>query len=262
MRAKRFESMMRPKLHVVGTLCHGHHVGLYVSEFNLAKDSNTSCEVLAHTLHTLAESGVDISACRVVCQADNTCREVKNGIVMRMMAALTSDGIIGEGQLSFLRTGHSHEDVDQLFGRIADYVKTHLRSAQSSSDVVECLESFVKQVDRPFERKRFVVKLDATRNWSSCLCLSAQLFFFWSVIDRSCLALIAALYSEARMVRYLFNSLESGGQGPPMYCILAGGFNQASCFVLLKVQIQLGCRVARLGEQARINSEPILAALR
>lgn len=165
MRAKAFESFNRPKLHVVGVIAHGRHIAFYVSEPDLAKDSNTSCEILARSLHELAQSGVDLSACRVTLQADNTSREIKNGILMRYMAALVSDSVIGSGRLSFLRTGHSHEDIDQLFGRVASWVKVKVRAALTSQDFVLGLKEFCQQLDRPHEPKRLVIKLDRTRDW-------------------------------------------------------------------------------------------------
>ncbi|CAK9061755.1 unnamed protein product [Durusdinium trenchii] len=169
MRAKTFEGFMRPKLHIVGVIAHGRHVAFYISEPNIPKDSNTSCEILADSLQRLAVAGVDLSACRVTLQADNTCREVKNGILMRYVASLVSDGVIGSGRLSFLRTGHSHEDIDQLFGRVASFIKLKVRTALTSSDFVHALEEFTRQLDRPFEPQRFVVKLDSIRDWRGWL---------------------------------------------------------------------------------------------
>lgn len=75
-------------------------------------------------------------------QADNTCREVKNGIVMRLMAALVSDGVILSDRMSFLRSGHSHEDVDQLFGSASTWMKNRVRSALASEDFLIALSSF------------------------------------------------------------------------------------------------------------------------
>jgi intracellular sulfur oxidation DsrE/DsrF family protein len=164
-RAKVFESFNRPRLHVAGVICHGRHVALYLSEPDVAKDSNTSCEILAHTLHELAQQGVDLSACKVTLQADNTSREVKDGILMRFVAALVSDQIISAGRLSFLRSGHSHEDIDQLFGSVSSYFKNHVRTALTSHDFVVALQEFCRQLDRPHEPRRFVVKLDRTRDW-------------------------------------------------------------------------------------------------
>ena len=73
--------------------------------------------------------------------------------------------MIGSGRLSFLRTGHSHEDIDQLFGRVASFIKLKVRTALTSSDFVHALEEFTRQLDRPFEPQRFVVKLDSIRDW-------------------------------------------------------------------------------------------------
>ena len=97
--------------------------------------------------------------------AGYTCREVKNGIVMRLMSSLVSDSVIQSGRLSFLRTGHSHEDIDQLFGQLAAYVRNNIRVALTSSDFITGLEHFCKSVDRPYEPVRFVKKLDHTRDW-------------------------------------------------------------------------------------------------
>lgn len=165
MRAKSFETFQRPKLHCAATLCHGHHLSMFLSEPDVPKDSNASCEQFMHSLNALANDGLDLSACSVVLQADNTSREVKNGIMMRLLAALTSDGLVASARLSHLRAGHSHEDIDQLFGQCAQYMKSKLRNAQSSSDVADCLRAFVNQCHRPFEKGRYVVKLDHCRDW-------------------------------------------------------------------------------------------------
>ena len=172
MRAKSFETFQHPKLHCAATLCHGHHLSMFLSEPDVPKDGNASCEQFMHSLNALANDGVDLSACSLVLQADNTSREVKNGIMMRLLAALTSDGLVARARLSHLRAGHSHEDIDQLFGQCAQYMKSKLRNAQSSSDVADCLRAFVNQCNRPFEKGRYVVKLDHCRDW--------QLGFFLS----------------------------------------------------------------------------------
>ena len=67
---------------------------MFLSEPDVPKDSNASCEQFMHSLNALANDGVDLSACSLVLQADNTSREVKNGIMMRLLAALTSDGLV------------------------------------------------------------------------------------------------------------------------------------------------------------------------
>ena len=177
MRAKAYESFIRPKLHVAAVIAHGRHVAFYVSEADLAKDSNTSCEILAHSLQQLATSGAQLSDCNVTLQADNTSREVKNGILMRYVASLVSDSIIRTGRLSFLRTGHSREDIDQLFGQVASWVKLKVRSALTSDDFVQGLKQFCAQLERPYEPNRMVIKLDVTRDW--CFVCITLCLNFW-----------------------------------------------------------------------------------
>lgn len=176
MKAKQFDSWNRPRLHVAAAIAHGWCLNFYVSEGNLCKDSNTSIEILASTLTDLKRAGCDLANARVTFQADNTCREVKNGFVMRWASTLVSDHLVKETCLSFLRTGHSHEDVDQIFGQAADWIRRRLPRAESSDDVVDSLNDFLRQLDRPHEPIRRCLKLDATRDW----CLGFAFFaVFW-----------------------------------------------------------------------------------
>ena len=75
-------------------------------------------------------------------------------------------GILREATMSSLRTGHSHEDVDQVFGRLAAFMVPH--TAQSPRDFVDIIQSFLQQADFPFEppAHRRAFKIDQTRDWS------------------------------------------------------------------------------------------------
>ena len=176
LKAKQFDSMNKPRLHVAAAITHGWSLNFYVSEPNLCKDSNTSIEILAHCLTSWRDSGQPLSTTRVVVQADNTCTEIKNGISMRWMSVLVSDNIIKEGVFCFLRSGHSHEDVDQCFGQCSDWIKRRVPTAQTSDDFVAGINAFLQKIDRPHEIQRACYKLDRTRDWSlgvifiACLC--------------------------------------------------------------------------------------------
>ena len=165
LKAKALDGMIRPRLHVAAVLAHGYCMHFYVSEANLAKDSSTSMEMLGHTLSVLRDQGCDLTSASITCQADNTAREVKNGMVMRWAASLVSDHRVGELTLSFLRSGHSHEDVDQTFGYAADYIRRRLPRAETSDDVVAGLSDCLASMDRPHEPLRRCYKLDRTRDW-------------------------------------------------------------------------------------------------
>ena len=116
MRAKAFDSFSRSRFHVSGLLAHGHMLGFYVSEPDLKKDSNTSIEQVAHSLQKLHHAGTRLPDTHLVVQADNPCRECKNSMLLRFLGAQVSCGNLVSATLTFLRSGHSHEDLDQIFG--------------------------------------------------------------------------------------------------------------------------------------------------
>lgn len=99
--AKQFDSWSRPRLHVAAAIERGLNLSFFVSEGNLSKDSNTSIEILAATLTLVKQAGCDLASTTVALQADNTCREVKNGIVMRWASAFVSDHLCQEICVSF-----------------------------------------------------------------------------------------------------------------------------------------------------------------
>lgn len=64
-----------------------------------------------------------------------------------------------------MRRGHSHEDVDQVFGGAADWICRRLPRAETSDDVVASLNNSLQQLERLREPQRRCIKLDATRDW-------------------------------------------------------------------------------------------------
>ena len=57
-------------------------------------------------------------------QMDNTKKDNRNNIVYGFLASLVDRGFLQEVELSFLPIGHTHEDIDAFFSRIAKQVKT------------------------------------------------------------------------------------------------------------------------------------------
>lgn len=55
----------------------------------------------------------------LMAQMDNCSRENKNKFYLGMMALLVKLGHFREVYVSFLITGHTHEDIDAIFGNIA-----------------------------------------------------------------------------------------------------------------------------------------------
>ena len=156
----------RPKLHVSLTLVHGYFLLWTISHPETMKDSNASLETMAHALHLLeTKHGVCLRGCSLSIHADNTAREIKNNPFFKWAALQVSAGNIKNISVRFLRSGHSHEDVDQCFGRLSrHYAK--LKTAQTPSDFADSTNRFAADMYRPHESKRYVVTMPRTRDWN------------------------------------------------------------------------------------------------
>ena len=165
MRAKCFSEMMRPKLHVSALIAHGRHIQIALAEADMPKDSNFCVEQIAASLEHLAADSVHLPSLHLWVQCDNTSRELKNNCTLRFLTGLVSSSALKGAKVSCLRTGHSHEDVDQLFGDLAGFIVGNLKICQTSDDFVEGIRKWLQGVHRPHERFRSVVRLDQVRDW-------------------------------------------------------------------------------------------------
>ena len=166
---KLLSGFSRPRLHLTGAIAHGHFVSLYLTEADVPKDSNTSMEIISHCIEQLS-CRVNLEHTDLQIQCDNTTREIKNSHILRYCAGLVSSGVVRSMRVSTLRSGHSHEDIDQLFGQVAAHLRS-LRNGSTSDDFLESLKAFSRDgMQRPFEKDRYVVKLDQIRDWCLVFC--------------------------------------------------------------------------------------------
>ncbi|CAE7297739.1 unnamed protein product [Symbiodinium sp. CCMP2592] len=165
LRAKCFDSFNRPKLHVSGAIIHGWAVVFAVANADLPKDANFCIEILAYCLQLVSELGGTLSDMNVHIQSDNTTREVKNNVTLRWLSGLVSAGVIRSGSVRCLRTGHSHEDIDQLFGTLSRHLASRVKSALTIADFCLHIRNFLGALKRPSEKVSRVVQVDQTRDW-------------------------------------------------------------------------------------------------
>ena len=86
----------------------------------------------------------------------------------------TLPGIIRGARLRMLRSGHSHEDVDQTFGALAGHLSRRARRATGPHQFRDIIQNWLdNDLKRPFEPKRYAVLMDQVRDWLlvSNLCL-------------------------------------------------------------------------------------------
>ena len=115
----------RPRMTVTGGMAHGWCTGIFITQETLSHGSNAYVEVLCQLLDKVAE------LCRVqgrrfpvhlVLQADNTVAQTKNQYATAFCSQLVGMQKFSTVTMNFLMVGHTHEDIDQLFALICQYV--------------------------------------------------------------------------------------------------------------------------------------------
>ena len=96
----------------------GHMALLTVSDSDLNKGGSTTAEIVLYILTRLARMGVPIHDYEVTLQLDNTSSSNKNNCMLHLAGLLTKRKAVRLMRLTFLRVGHTHEDIDQWFGEL------------------------------------------------------------------------------------------------------------------------------------------------
>ena len=167
MDAKEFGQFIRPTLGVTAALIHGYAVLFFVSEPHMAHDSSWTSEIIACCLNFLKDKFplLDMRNVHLSCHGDNSSKELKNNSVMRLLSGLVAVRRLKGASLGTLQSGHSHEDIDQMFSSLA----THIRNESElhcPSDFVQSIQSWLDPPQtRPSEKFKRCFKLDQVRAW-------------------------------------------------------------------------------------------------
>ena len=119
---KSFSSFSRPRLASTTLIIHGFSVTTALTPHICSTNSSRTCELIALGLTDLSKK---LTKAFLTVQADNCVEEVKNNSVLRLMAMWISLGKLAGGELSFLSSGHSHEDIDALFSLLRGWIEAH-----------------------------------------------------------------------------------------------------------------------------------------
>ncbi|XP_038063298.1 uncharacterized protein LOC119733986 [Patiria miniata] len=116
----------RLRTHLTGVLLHTNSPGgmesfVFVDILNVPHDSNLNLNVLVQVL--LLEDSHGKRGQKLNVQMDNCFRENKNRYILAFGLLLVEFGIYSSVEFNFLPVGHTHEDVDQLFSRIAEKLR-------------------------------------------------------------------------------------------------------------------------------------------
>ena len=182
MNAKLFCKFNRPKLSCTTFLVHGHMCLTTLTANTISCNSSRTAEIVSHGLHLLSQKGVDLSRAVFHLQADNASKECKNQCILRHLAAQVSLHKLKGAQMSFLTSGHSHEDIDALFALLRSWLQ---RSPEiwDPKGFQTTLQSFFDQpTARPHEKFNPVTMLSRFRDWKLSI-VSCVVFYFYNTVD-------------------------------------------------------------------------------
>ena len=158
------DRLHRPALHIQGAWAHGFAYHLAVADADLPKDTATNVEVIVRLLSSVAaEHGALPKGFHL--QQDNTSRECKNQFIVMFAVKLVALSVFEWVTLSYLVTGHTHENIDGTFGQLT--VKLAATEFNSAKEVVAILSKLFKDlgVDPGARANARAYKLDEVADW-------------------------------------------------------------------------------------------------
>ena len=165
MKGKEFGTMQKVKLHISLAIVHGRLVLFTISSADTKKDPNSSIELVCAVLSLLKRQGQHLPSTTLFLQHDNCCREFKKkNSSLRWAASQVSSKNFAAIHCSYLRAGHTHEDVDGVFGNLTKYMVKQ-RNLQCPEDVREMILAFLRETKMPFEGERHCLIMDSVRDW-------------------------------------------------------------------------------------------------
>ena len=157
------ERVPRTHLAVSATLAHGYGCVIFMAEEGVSTGGNYSWSCILKTIDLCAQAarraGKQLARSLWV-QSDNTVKELKNSLSGSMLTSLISADYFDEAGHHHLPVGHTHEDIDGLFGLLSNILQTCGDSLQTPADMARIFESKVTPVFA--ERNEFleVVMMD------------------------------------------------------------------------------------------------------
>ena len=125
------------KTHLMGAIVHGRQVYAYTYIDNIKHGNNITIETL-HRVIVDTWAREDALPRKLNLQLDNTSKQCKGKYLLGYLACLVEWGVFEEVELCFLPVGHTHEDIDQFFSRVAVYLrKNNARSRQEMHEAVQ-----------------------------------------------------------------------------------------------------------------------------
>ena len=138
------------QLHLMGVIVHGRGTWAYTCPPHVAQGNNTTIQALWDTICDIFRKEGRLPR-TLYLQLDNTTKQCKGRYVFGFLGLLVQMGVFDKIIVGFLPVGHTHEDIDQFFSRIAVFMRNH--SAFTREQFGKCVEnSYTKNNQKPIVR--------------------------------------------------------------------------------------------------------------
>jgi hypothetical protein len=119
--AKSVDTMWKIRTHLTGVILHGHAYMGYFDINEWPHDPNLTMNIILQTLLFIKEELPSV----LYIQMDNCARDNKNRWVFAFACLLVEKRVFSKVKINFLMVGHTHEDIDQFFSRLATWLRKH-----------------------------------------------------------------------------------------------------------------------------------------
>jgi len=163
--SKDTEKCWRIATSLMGAIVHG--VGVFGFSYmpNIKHGSNLTIEVLHRVLSTVWEKGTLSYLPDVLyLQLDGTSKQNRNKYLLGFLGLLVEWQLFESVVLSILPVGHTHEDIDQLFSRVATYLRKH--DARSRAEFLQAFEDSFNPRKYPTETAKYTDNIEQAANFS------------------------------------------------------------------------------------------------
>ena len=133
---------------ITGVLVHGKCFDAYVSEPQVRHDTNLNLTCIHTTLMKVLATYPDGNHPRVLYVQVDGGSENKNKWMLAYLSLLVEAQLFDKVKMSFLPVGHTHEDIDQAFSRIAVHLNKH-DAVTYDAFLAEISKSFKKDGNPP-----------------------------------------------------------------------------------------------------------------
>jgi len=111
------------KTRIIGVKVHGYKKYFYIVPPDFPHDSNITISLLLQTICLWTKETGGPWPKYLHIQMDNTCSDNKTQVMLAAFMRMVEAELMAKVQFGFLPVGHTHEDIDACFARIASYLR-------------------------------------------------------------------------------------------------------------------------------------------